>query len=61
MVHGQGQQVEIGDLVVAMNSGEVEQIVVAQQDIVRPEGMVQHATGLAQLLAHLRKGQRSRH
>ena len=57
MVHGQAQQVEVGDLVVALNPGEVEEIVVAQGNIVRPEGMVQHAAGFAQPFAHLRNAQ----
>ena len=57
VMHGQGQQVEVGDLVVALNPGEVEEIVVAQGNIIGPEVMVQHATGFAQPFAHLRNGQ----
>ena len=57
MVRGQAQQVKVIDLVVTLNCGEVEVIFVAQGNIVRPEGMVQHAAGFTQPLAHLRDAQ----
>ena len=57
MVHVQAQQVEVGDLVVTLNPGEVKEIVVAQGNIVRPEGMVQHAAGFTLPFAHLRYAQ----
>ena len=42
---------------IALNPGEVEEIVVAQGNIVRPEDMVQHAAGFAQPFAHMRNTQ----
>ena len=56
VAHGQRQQIQVRDLVEALNPREVAAFVVAQRDIVRPEDRVELAAGLAHPFAHLLDG-----
>jgi hypothetical protein len=51
-VHGQRQQVEVGDLVVTLHALEIDMAVVAQRDVVGPELVVQRRAGLLQPFTH---------
>ena len=56
VAHGQRQQVQVRDLVVARNPRKVAAFVVTQRDITRPEDRVELAAGLAQPLSNLLDG-----
>ncbi len=51
MVHSQREQVQVGDLVVALDPREVDAGVVAQSDVIGPELVVERAAGFAEACA----------